>query len=81
MVIKLLAFVLPLALDSFAIAAALVGRRCRAGGRRHLGHRRLVWLDPAAALLIAVVVAYHALALVRKIIAAITTTNRSAPAG
>jgi cobalt-zinc-cadmium efflux system protein len=37
------------------------------------------WLDPTAALLIAIVVAYHALALVRKVVTAIKAPKQSTP--
>jgi divalent metal cation (Fe/Co/Zn/Cd) transporter len=38
------------------------------------------WLDPAVALLIAVIVAYHASALIRKVVTAIKAVKRSTPA-
>jgi cobalt-zinc-cadmium efflux system protein len=65
-------------LDTAADAAAAAG--VAVAGALILAVGGWYWLDPAVALLIAVVVAYHALVLIRKVIAAITTISRSTPA-
>lgn len=64
-------------LDTAADAAAAAG--VAVAGALILTVGGWYWLDPAVALLIAVVVAYHALVLLRKVITAITTTGRSTP--
>lgn len=60
-------------LDTAADAAAAAG--VALAGGIILATRAWYWLDPAAALLIALVIAYHALALIRKVIAAITSNQ------
>jgi cobalt-zinc-cadmium efflux system protein len=64
-------------LDTAADAAAAAG--VAIAGGLILATGGWYWLDPAVALLIAVVVAYHAIALIRKVIAAIKTTKSSIP--
>jgi len=56
-------------LDTAADAAAAAG--VAVSGAVILGAGGLYWLDPATALVIAVIVGYHALKLVRKIVAAL----------
>ena len=53
-------------LDTIADAAAAAG--CAAAGGIILATGGWYWLDPAVALIIAVVIAYHALALLRKVL-------------
>jgi cobalt-zinc-cadmium efflux system protein len=60
-------------LDTAADAAAAGG--VAISGAVILGVRGLYWLDPAVALIIAVVVGYHALSLVRKVIGAIKSSG------
>jgi cobalt-zinc-cadmium efflux system protein len=54
-------------LDTAADAAAAAG--VAVAGAIILATHGLYWLDPAVALAIAVVVAYHAIALIRKVVA------------
>jgi cation diffusion facilitator family transporter len=62
-------------LDTAADAAAAAG--VALAGGVILATRAWYWLDPAAASLIALVIAYHALALIRKVIAAIASTRQT----
>lgn len=66
-------------LDTAADAAAAAG--VAGAGGIILATGGWYWLDPAVALLIAVVVAYHAVRLLRKVMLAIAATRRSARAG
>ncbi len=65
-------------LDTAADAAAAAGVAIT--GAIILARGGWYWLDPTVALVIAVVVGYHAIALIRKVVTAITSTERSIPA-
>jgi cobalt-zinc-cadmium efflux system protein len=65
-------------LDTAADAAAAGG--VAVTGAVILAARGVYWLDPAVALAIALVVGYHALKLVRKVITALKPAARSSPA-
>ncbi len=65
-------------LDTAADAAAAAGVAIT--GAIILATGGWYWLDPTVALVIAVVVGYHAIALIRKVVNAITSTERSIPA-
>jgi len=65
-------------LDTAADAAAAAGVAIT--GAIILARGGWYWLDPTVALVIAVVVGYHAIALIRKVVNAITSTERSIPA-
>jgi cobalt-zinc-cadmium efflux system protein len=64
-------------LDTIADAAAAAG--VAATGGIILATRGWYWLDPAVALVIAVVIAYHALALLRKVLTRLRPGGASAP--
>jgi cobalt-zinc-cadmium efflux system protein len=64
-------------LDTIADAAAAAG--VAATGGIILATGGWYWLDPAVALVIAVVIAYHALALVRKVLARLRSPNPLEP--
>ena len=67
-------------LDTAADAAAAGG--VAISGAVILATRGLYWLDPAVALIIAVIIGYHACKLVRKVAAAIRSSSPSGnPAG
>jgi cobalt-zinc-cadmium efflux system protein len=66
-------------LDTAADAAAAGG--VAVSGAIILATGGLYWLDPAVALIIAVIVGYHALNLVRKVIAAIKSSRPPGPPG
>jgi cobalt-zinc-cadmium efflux system protein len=60
-------------LDTAADAAAATG--VSVAGGIILATGRFVWLDPTMALIIAVVIGHHALALVRDVVAALTAPS------
>jgi cobalt-zinc-cadmium efflux system protein len=61
-------------LDTAADAAAAAG--VAASGAIILGTGGWYWLDPAVALIIAVVISYHAQALIRKVVTALRSPGR-----
>jgi cobalt-zinc-cadmium efflux system protein len=64
-------------LDTAADAAAAAG--VAVSGAIILGVGGWYWLDPAAALAIAVIIGYHALKLIRKITAALRSRDEGSP--
>ena len=66
-------------LDTIADAAAAAG--VAVTGAVILATHGWYWLDPAVALIIAIIVAYHALALIRKVIARLRGPRDKSPTG